>query len=240
MQKKIVNCLGNDQISAIISENSKLKEAVLKLRDINVRDKRELQEQAHHVQIELQRVQATNAKLMALESLPEQLANARHSIAILKEQLEAAQAQDVIINRLTEKNLQMEEQVTTLQETIQELNELKQVSAELEAYNMEEIKTIKHEIAQKDAQISNLESTIQQLNKKQKLLDQDNEKYRSKLNAVSNSMNALEKQNQDKEKKTMEVNSKSQEMASVAKNMEKDMLKLEFEWYESLLSYVQV
>lgn len=150
--------------------NERLREALLRLRDVTQQQEADLRSQIKELEEDVEDYTALKAKY---ESTKAQLLATETNMDELKQQVEALGAEDMI-EELTEKNMQYQEQVNELKAVIEDLESLKELNDELEINHMETEKQLQEEIdfresvhleqgrriAQQDEVIEDLEYTL--------------------------------------------------------------------------------
>ncbi|OJD24022.1 hypothetical protein ACJ73_04617 [Blastomyces percursus] len=150
--------------------NERLREALIRLRDMTQQQETDLRNQIKELEGELEDFAAIKANY---EIAKEQLLITEANMEDLKQQVEALGAEEMI-EELAEKNMQYQEQVNELKAVIEDLESLKEVNDELEINHMETEKQLQEEIdfregvyleqarrmAQQDEVIEDLEYTL--------------------------------------------------------------------------------
>lgn len=131
-------------------QNERLKDALIKLRDISQET-----EQDHRRKItELEKELAASDEMQAdYDVTLQRLANADVQIDSLKQQLDDAMGAEDMLVQLTERNLLLGERIEEMRVVIEDLESLKELNDELEENHIETEKMLQEEIEQKDAQI---------------------------------------------------------------------------------------
>ncbi|XP_076372177.1 dynactin subunit 1-like isoform X2 [Tachypleus tridentatus] len=128
-EKGTEGAVSNYQVKQLEQQNERLKEALVKLRDLSAHDKQEQQ----RVQKELDRL---NSEITELTRTKEKLSNVVESyekqMRELKEQVDAALGAEEMVEQLTEKNLELEERIRELQETVDDLEKLQDINDQLQ------------------------------------------------------------------------------------------------------------
>ena len=97
------------EVKQLQSQNEKLREAIIRLRDLSSEDKNELQKMTK----ELEGTKSLNAELQkSKERLQEEIRSFESQVIDLKEQIDSALGSQEIIENLTEKNFKLEEELT--------------------------------------------------------------------------------------------------------------------------------
>lgn len=191
-------------------QNEKLKEALMKLRDLSLAEKQEREKKIKELEKENATVISLEEKLLKTE---EELLKAEELVEELREELDIASQAEGMIQDLTDKNLTLEETVAQLRTSIQELEELKEMSEELEEHQIEVEKKLRSELYIKDVQLADQESLI--ANMKTAAIDRENtiEQFRAKVQLL--------------EQKLLEYRAKEQIVQSEAEQLSSQSLALQ-------------
>ncbi|KAL2169985.1 hypothetical protein VTG60DRAFT_5386 [Thermothelomyces hinnuleus] len=131
--------------------NERLRDALIRLRDISRDQEEELKAQVKSLQQDLSEFEAVKEQLHACK---EELAQKEAAVEDLREQLDNALGAEELIETLTEQTMNQSEQIKELQATIRDLEELKEVSDELEINHIHNQKEMQEEIDKRDAVIA--------------------------------------------------------------------------------------
>ncbi|KAF8337534.1 dynein associated protein-domain-containing protein [Cantharellus anzutake] len=133
-------------------QNARLKEALVKLRDVL----HEKEEEYHREITDLTRELGVADEIQSsYEQALTQLEAAENQIDDLKGQLDDALGSEEMVVQLTERNLIMRERMEELRVTVEELEALKELSDEIEENHVAAGKAMQEEIDEKDLQIHN-------------------------------------------------------------------------------------
>ncbi|WEW57289.1 hypothetical protein PRK78_002754 [Emydomyces testavorans] len=127
--------------------NERLKEALIRLRDMTQQQEADLKSQIKELEEDLEGYNALKAKY---ESTKEQLMITESNMEELKQQVEALGAEEMI-EELSEKNMQYQEQISDLKAAIEDLENLKELSDELEVTHVETEKQLQDELDYRDS-----------------------------------------------------------------------------------------
>ena len=123
--------------------NERLREALIRLRDITQQQEADLRNQVAELQKDLQdfsgvyeECQETKESLMQSEAIIENL----------RQQLDTALGAEEMIEELTDKNIELSQQIEDLKTTVEDLEDLKEINDELEANHTETEKHMQEEI----------------------------------------------------------------------------------------------
>ncbi|CAI2351530.1 unnamed protein product [Caenorhabditis sp. 36 PRJEB53466] len=138
--------IGNSvQMKQIEQQNDKLKEALIKLRDLNAQatlDKNKAVEEAERLKTENQEL------VRVAETLKRQAEIAESKIAGFQEQIDAAMGAEAMVTQLTDKNFNMEERITQLEELIEDMEEAKDLDEQLMEVQKQQERDLMKEIEQ--------------------------------------------------------------------------------------------
>ncbi|PWY89512.1 dynactin [Aspergillus sclerotioniger CBS 115572] len=151
--------------------NERLREALIRLRDMTQQQESELRDQVKELQQDLEDYAAIKSKY---ESTKEKLLVSDNNVEELKQQLETALGAEEMIEELADKNMRYQEDINELKAAIEDLEALKEINDELEYNHIETEKQLQEEIdyreglfneqsrriAQQDEVIDDLEYTL--------------------------------------------------------------------------------
>ena len=127
--------------------NERLREALMRLRDITQQQGSELKDQVKELERDLQGLGAVKEQY---NDTKQRLAQADAAIEDLRQQLDTALGAEEMIEELTEKNLALNEQIDELRAAIEDLESLKELNDELEINHVETEKQMQEEIDYKE------------------------------------------------------------------------------------------
>ncbi|RXK41589.1 dynactin 1 [Tremella mesenterica] len=123
--------------------NERLKEALIRLRDVSNENEREYKNKLAEVDKELT---SQDNLLSQLELAEAKLGNAEAQVEDLKQQLDDALGAEDMLVQLTERNLQISERMEEMRVTIEDLEALKELNDELEETHVEAEKQLNEEL----------------------------------------------------------------------------------------------
>jgi ATPase involved in DNA repair len=148
----------SDEITQALSvQNSRLREAIIRLREQTAIEKMELSRQLRAAEKESSAATSFKeeiAKLVANEKIM------KREIKELKDMVDQGSAFEQMVEDLSERVLAVEDNNISLQATIRELEEGAEISAEMEETQAEEIKMLMMELQNRDTVVVNLEEAI--------------------------------------------------------------------------------
>ncbi|VDC06717.1 unnamed protein product [Peniophora sp. CBMAI 1063] len=142
-------------------QNVRLKEALIRLRDVTQETDAEQRRRISDMEKDVQALDELQAEL---ESAYIKLTNADTQIEDLKLQLDDALGAEDMLVQLTERNLLLGEKIEEMRITIEDLEALRELSDELEENHVETEKAMQDEINDKDVQLNAQGRKIDELN----------------------------------------------------------------------------
>ncbi|KAJ5173435.1 Dynein associated protein [Penicillium capsulatum] len=131
--------------------NERLREALVRLRDMTQHQERDLKEQIKELEQDLEEYSAVKSEF---EATKERLLVAETNVEDLKQQLETALGAEEMIEELADKNMRYQEEINELKAAIEDLESLKEISDELEYTHIETEKQLQEEIDYRDTVFS--------------------------------------------------------------------------------------
>ncbi|KAG6009259.1 hypothetical protein E4U21_002863 [Claviceps maximensis] len=131
--------------------NERLREALLRLRDLTQAQEEELRDQIVGLEEDVKEFGKTK---QAYESAKEKLAQSEAAVDDLRQQLDTALGAEDMIEDLTERNMSMSEQLEELKAVVADLESLKEINDELEANHVQNEKEMQEELDFKDSVIT--------------------------------------------------------------------------------------
>lgn len=117
------------QVKQLEQQNSRLRETLVKMRDLSAHDKHELQRLQKDMEIKKTEFIELNR---ARDKLASQVAQLEQTISDLQEQVDAALGAEEMVETLTDRNLNLEEKVTELLETVADLEAINDMNDQLQ------------------------------------------------------------------------------------------------------------
>jgi len=131
--------------------NERLREALIRLRDITQQQEAELRNEVKALEEDLREYGTVKEQF---EASKEKLAQAEAAIEDLRQQLDNALGAEDMIEELTERNMAQAEQLEELKAVIEDLENLKEINDELEINHVQNEKEMQEEIDFKEAVIA--------------------------------------------------------------------------------------
>lgn len=166
------------QMKQIEMQNEKLKDALIKLRDLNYQANQERDKAV----TEAERLKNENSELIRVaENLKRQAEIAESKIAGFQEQIDAAMGAEAMVTQLTDKNFNMEERITQLEETIEDMEEARDLDEQLAEVQKQQEKDLMKEIETLKIHIHELNGRIRDEQKHAVELSQTILKFRERM-----------------------------------------------------------
>ena len=203
--------------------NERLREALMRLRDITQQQEADLRDQVAELQKDLQDLSRVKEEsLHARESL----AQSEVAIEDLRQQLETALGAEEMIEELTDKNMALNQQIDDLKIAVEDLESLKEINDELEINHTETERQMQDDIdygesvlaeqkrksAVQSETIQDLEYTVTRFRDLVTTMQNDLEDMRASQQITENEANELS----NRSKAMMDLNMKLQVSASKA------------------------
>ena len=229
--------------------NERLREALLRLRDITQDQEAELKEQIGGLQDQVKELDALKEQH---ETTRDTLLRSEADMEDLRQQLEAAAESDEMIEELTDRNGQLEDQVRALHTTIEELEEMREINDELQANYTEQEKQFLDELDFRDSLLIDRERTAKLQQEQLDEADHTLHKFRELVSRMQGDLQDLEASKSITETEAKDLEGKSRAMldlnlrlqSSVAKTQVKtldlELRKLEAREASEHLSIVQL
>ncbi|CAG8551228.1 227_t:CDS:10, partial [Funneliformis mosseae] len=210
------------EIIQLEKQNDRLKEALVKLRDVTSEQEAELNKKIKSLEKELVSLQDIQVQH---DQMKNQLKEAENAIEDLKIRLDDAMNADYMLEQLTDKNLAQGERLEEMRVTIEDLEALKELNDELEESHIENEKQLQAEIDHKD-------TLIREYLKRIEMSDETNADYENTINQfrelVANLQSDLEQFRQKEESQYSEsknLSSQSQTMLDLNFKLQSTVLK---------------
>ncbi|KAI9733545.1 MAG: hypothetical protein M1834_003146 [Cirrosporium novae-zelandiae] len=127
--------------------NERLKEALLRLRDLTQQQESNLRDQIKDLEDDVQELAGVKQQY---EMSQEKIAQLESNTEDLRQQLDTALGAEEMIEELTETNLRYQEEIDNLKIAVEDLESLKELNDELEINHVETEKQLQEEIDYKD------------------------------------------------------------------------------------------
>nr|WAW84814.1 dynactin 1 [Halisarca dujardinii] len=187
----------NFQMKQLEQQNQRLKEALVRLRDMSAQDKNEHQQLVKDLEKQVSLVAQLSEQK---DLLQEELQEAEATVDELKEQVDASLGAEEMVETLTEKTLDLEEKVTELQEQVDDLEALKELGEEQEELRVEMELELREELDLSYNKSGELEHRIEASQEVIVDLQQTVEKFRELVRSQQGSIVELKQKEEESQK----------------------------------------
>nr|POE65871.1 dynactin [Quercus suber] len=186
--------------------NERLREALLRLRDLTQDKEDELKEQIQGLEDQVKDVDRLKR---TSDETKERLLQSEANVNDLRQQLEVAEESEEMIEELSEQKNVLEERIQQLRYTIEELENLRELNDELEINHVEAEKQMLEEIDFKDSLLVDRERTTKQQQEALDEADYTIVRYRTLVNELQGSLSEMQASKQLSETEAADLNNKS-------------------------------
>jgi dynactin 1 len=190
-------------------ENERLRDALLRLRDLTRDREGELKEQVQDLEAQVKDFEAFSKQF---EDAKEKLLSSEATADDLRQQLEAALGAEEMIEELTERNMSMQEKLDDLRITIEDLENLRELNDELEINHVEAEKQLSDEIDFKDSLIFDRERTAKQQQKALDDADYTINRFRELVTQLQSDLQDMQASKQISDTEAADLSTKSRAM----------------------------
>jgi dynactin 1 len=190
-------------------ENDRLRDALLRLRDLTQDREGELKEQVKELQAQVKEFEAFRKQF---DDAKEKLLTSEATADDLRQQLEAALGAEEMIEELTERNMSMQEKLDDLRVTIEDLENLRELNDELEINHIEVEKQLSDEIDFKDSLIFDRERTAKQQQEALDDADYTINRFRELVTQLQSDLQDMQASKQISDTEAADLSTKSRAM----------------------------
>ena len=191
------------------NENDRLRDALLRLRDLTQDREGELKEQVRELEAQVKEFEAFRKQF---DDAKEKLLTSEAIADDLRQQLEAALGAEEMIEELTERNMSMQEKLDDLRVTIEDLENLKELNDELEINHIEVEKQLSDEIDFKDSLIFDRERTAKQQQEALDDADYTINRFRELVTQLQSDLQDMQASKQISDTEAADLSTKSRAM----------------------------
>uniref|UniRef100_A0A915JGZ7 Dynactin subunit 1 n=1 Tax=Romanomermis culicivorax TaxID=13658 RepID=A0A915JGZ7_ROMCU len=145
------------QLKQLEQQNERLKEAVVKMRDLSAHERKEHQKAAKELEVLRLQVAELSKKN---DKLTTELLQYEQQLSELTEQVDAALGSEEMVEQLTAKNLALEEKVQQLEESMEDFEQMRLMDEELQESNREMEKELKQELEEARFKMNELKAQL--------------------------------------------------------------------------------
>ncbi|CAH3122952.1 unnamed protein product [Pocillopora meandrina] len=231
----IEGAAANAQVKQLEQQNSRLKEAIMRLKEVQASDKAEMQS----LQKQIKDLQSGNTTLQnEREKLSEALQEAETALAELKEQVDTALGAEEMVETLTDKNLSLEEEIVTLRENVADLEALRDLNEELEENHLQTEHDLREELEMNNNKVREMERKLEAAQESIGDHQQTIVKFRDLVAKLQENNRAMQVQQEDSEKQKvidipspemMDFKVKAAELKTYTKTLENELRKFDLQ-----------
>lgn len=231
------------QVKQLEQQNERLKEALVKLRDLSAQEKQEQQ----RAQKELDQQKSEISELSrAKEKLSLLVDDYEKQLGELKEQVDAALGSEEMIELLTERNLALEDRVKELQILVDDLERLQDVNDQLQETSKETELELREEVDMANAKILEGQRKLEAMQEAIADYEQTIQKFRDQTEQLREANHELEMQMQKESDRVamskpvefFDFKVKYAETKAFARAVEMDLRRLEVQEANQHVSYL--
>ncbi|KAJ9133586.1 Dynactin subunit 1 [Pleurostoma richardsiae] len=189
--------------------NERLREALLRLRDLAQQQEEELRDQIKGLEED---VREFNTVKEQFEVSKEKLAQAESTVEDLRQQLDTALGAEDMIEDLTERNMTQAEQIEELKAVIEDLESLKEINDELEINHVQNEKEMQEELDFKDAVIAEQARRAAQQEEALEDMEYTLSRFRELVTSLQNDLEDMRASHAVTEAESDQLNSRSRAM----------------------------
>ncbi|WRT67723.1 uncharacterized protein IL334_004695 [Kwoniella shivajii] len=192
--------------------NERLKEALIRLRDVSAEAEREHKAKLADLGKELTSQEDLISQLDLTEA---KLSNTEAHVEDLKAQLDDALGAEDMLEQLTERNLQMGERIEEMRVTIEDLEALKELNDELEENHLEAEKALNKEIESLTAQLNHEQTQAGNLENSVLDMEATINQFRELVSSLQSEIDVLRMQQASVESKTASTSKEAQALMNL-------------------------
>lgn len=192
--------------------NERMKEALLRLRDVTQDQEAELKDQLGALEEELKQLRDVQERFTAAK---EQLERSEATVEDLKQQLEAALTAEEMVEELTETNNTLNEQLSQLKGEVEDLQTINELNDEFELQHQENEKQMQEEIDTRGAALSDQTTRAAQQDDKLRDYEYTIVKFRELVTSLQTHLDDMKASQQLTEAEAEELSSRSKAMTDL-------------------------
>ncbi|EXJ89077.1 hypothetical protein A1O3_02141 [Capronia epimyces CBS 606.96] len=190
-------------------ETERLRQALVMLRDMSQQNEGDLKNEIKELQQSLDELEQTASKY---EEVVAKLSRSEETNEHLREQLEAAEANDDMLEAMAAERDQNRNLIDMLKRQLQDLEEHIQVTDELEAFHVDEEKRLHYQLNETEAMLNETQRQADEREKTIEDLEYTLTKFRDMVHGLQSDINELRRSREISELEAHEMSSKSRTM----------------------------
>ena len=161
-------------IEDLVDQNDKLREALLRLRDSSAQERAEGERRILALEKDVHALHAVSEKVKTLQ---EEKSSLEETVEHLKDQVDNANAFETLVEDLTERNIELTDEAAELAASVAELEELRDLSEEVEAQHVEFTQQLQQEIREKEAALTSLAIRLKEADQRDATQQRDLDRF---------------------------------------------------------------
>ena len=178
----------DDAAQALATQNARLREALIRLREQSSFEKVETSRQLRVAEKEASDTTDLKKELETLKALKTSL---DEQVGFLKETVDQGSAFETMVEDLSDRVMDLEDENVALQSTIREMEEAADIAAELEEVQAEEVKSLMMDLEGRDSIVRNLEEAIKMQRRREEDFQRTVGNYRNSVETLKQEKNEL-------------------------------------------------
>jgi len=200
-------------------QNTRLREALIRLREQSSVEKMDLSRQLRSAEKASEEAKALASEVENLRSLKTDF---EEQISDLKDMVEQGSAYELMVEDLSDRVLSLEEELVAGEQTIREMEEAADITAEMEEVQADELKAVNRDLEDRETIIRNLEEAIKMQRKREEDFKSTVGNYRTMVETLKQEKKALLELHQGGEGEKSEMVSASQKALARAAQLVQD------------------
>eukprot|EP00934_Nitzschia_sp_Nitz4_P001164 Nitzschia sp. Nitz4//scaffold271_size25734//7579//11815//NITZ4_008303-RA/size25734-snap-gene-0.22-mRNA-1//-1//CDS//3329545206//1164//frame0 len=177
-----------DKAQNLHLQNSRLREALIRLREQSSVQQLDLTRQLRAAEKLAEEGKALTTELQTLRNAKTEL---EEQVSDLKDMVDQGSAYEVMVEDLSDRVLSLEEELMANHQTIRDLEEAADITAEMEEVQAEELKALSREMEERETVIRNLEEAIRMQRKREEDFQRTVSNYRASVETLKQEKKAL-------------------------------------------------
>lgn len=178
----------DENAQALATQNARLREALIRLREQTSYEKVEISRQLRAVEKEAAEIGGLKKELEELKAIKVSL---EEQNGFLKETVDQGSAFETMVEDLSDQVMALEDECVALQSTIREMEEAAEITAELEEVQAEEVKSLMMDLEGRDSIVRNLEEAIKMQRRREEDFQRTVGNYRKSVETLKQEKNEL-------------------------------------------------
>ncbi|KAJ1657605.1 hypothetical protein IWQ61_003019 [Dispira simplex] len=203
-------------------QNERLKEALVRLRDVTSEQESDLQRKVKSLEKELTQLQSLQSQNKELKAQLDQMEN---HVEELKSRLDDSLAAEDLVEQLTVRNLDLTEKVDEMKVTIEDLEALKELNDEMEENHMETEKQLNAELEFKDTLLREMQKKLESSDETMADYENTIQQFRQLVQNLQQDLNQLRSREAEQQTEARELTSQSQAMLSLNMQLQSTVMK---------------